>query len=288
MSLVLQIVAKFQPTNNRAVRKSAVGRISQILYSPSVKTSFLQADGTSIRLPLKLRAPIRSFRHESLRRFSLSILLLILTCSTGCQTNSQQVVLEDRLRDQQSTIRDLKSTLAETKQMLAEQDRELQVARDQTPVPSARGIIAAGKVSVVSATAEQRVAFGSVAGLELHELTSGLVKSPEGEFRQLNLVLQPIDEDGELVKVAGELTIKATLVGQGVDKQTLAERLFPITESRKIWTRGLVSSGFHVTLPVNSDVQGKLQQADQILITASLNLGADRVYQTSSLLPVKP
>lgn len=169
--------------------------------------------------------------------------------------------------------------------MLADQDRELAAARNQRSRSSSGNIVQAGKVSVVSQSVEQQVAWGSVSSLELHKLTSGLTGQSESGEVQLNLVLQPLDGDGELVKVAGELTVNAAAIGDDGVTRDLVTRDYSITKSRELWTRGFVSTGFHVTVALPGEALALVKKAENVLVTASLKLGPDRVYTVSELLP---
>lgn len=169
--------------------------------------------------------------------------------------------------------------------MLADQDRELAAARNQRSRPGSGNIVQAGKVSVVSQSVEQQVAWGSVSSLELHKLTSGLTRQVETDEVHLNLVLQPLDGDGELVKVAGELTVTAAAIGGDGVTRDLITRDYSITKSRELWIRGFVSTGFHVTVVLPGEALALVNKAEDVLVTASLKLGPDRIYRVSELLP---
>lgn len=207
--------------------------------------------------------------------------LLILSC-VGCQSETRYTALENQLRKHEATIRDLRTEAAKADTLLADQDRELRVARTTASKARSGNIIAAGKTTAVAFASESELAWGSVRSLQLHQLTSGLLPSAENDGSQLNLIWQPLDEDGEVVKVAGDLEVSAATVGSDGTTQDIATRKYSITDSRMLWSRGLVSTGFHVTLPIPTPPS----ETDHILVSAVLNLGTDRNYNASAVIRV--
>lgn len=212
------------------------------------------------------------------------VALLLVLCCAGCQTNSRQAALEEQLRGRETKIRELQDQLAINEKLLVDQDRELSVARQSGPQSPGNGLHEVGQVSRVSQSTEQQLAWGSVAAIQLHKLTSGLVMSPTPGETVLNLVLQPLDDDNELVKVAGELKVTASITTADGGPREVLQRTFSLTDSRQLWSRALVSSGFHLTLPIPVDAEAEVRSADDILVTASLNLGPGRVYSCSELI----
>ncbi len=241
---------------------------------------------TTVRGRLQANTTCHSVRHVWLRTSGVAVLGLS-ALFVGCQADSRQAALESQLRGSEATIRQLENELDENKQLLAEQDRELAVARSRFEGRGGGVATRAGKVSTVGFTDEQQVAFGSVASLQIHKLTSGIIPSVDRNGSRLNVVLQPLDGEGELVKVAGQLTVNASVVAADGNSKELIQRKYSITEGRQIWVRNLVSSGFHVTLELPSEASGLTAAADKLLVTAALQLSPDRVYRTSELLPLE-
>lgn len=210
----------------------------------------------------------------------LRIAYSAVLCIAGCQSESRHSALESQLRDHEATIRELQADVEQAETLLAEQDRELRVARTSATKSRSGNIIAAGKTSAVPFASEAELAWGSVRSLQLHQLTSGLLPSAEKGGSELNLIWQPLDEDGEVVKVAGDLEVHASTVGADGVTQEIATREYSITDSRLLWSRGLVSSGFHVTLPIPTPPT----TTDHVLVSAVLNLGPDRNYKASAVI----
>ena len=128
-----------------------------------------------------------------------------LTVICGCSLSSQ-ARLEASLRHNENKIRGLQQQLTSAKQQLRDQENEL-LALKQSP--------GGNRVHTASSSraVETIVAWGVVTSLEIHSLTSGILGTPDGG-RIVNLVLQPVDGNGEVVKVAGELEIRVQLPGK--------------------------------------------------------------------------
>ena len=200
--------------------------------------------------------------------------------------NSRQAAVEEESRQLEITNRELQKQVEQSERILAEQDRELEALRNVDSNPFANA--SASKIQMAAATEESRVSWGSVAAIQIHRLTSGLVPGNSDSEHVLNIVLQPVDETSELVKVAGTLTLKAAVVSADGATHQIASQTWSITDSRKLWTRGLVSSGFHLQLALphlSTEVESKGADG-KLLVTASLDVGRDRVFSTSELFDV--
>ena len=211
-----------------------------------------------------------------------TICLLLVTAGLlgpGCALNSDRLALEKQLRKKEAQVRDLTSRLNETEQLLADQDKELSAIRNRKP----------SSVSLASASnqggpvaPEVSAAFGSVVDLRIHELTSGIV-DPEAAEPVLNLVVQPLDSEGELVKVAGELTVRVSSASDVGAPRQLVSKKFSVTDSRRLWTRGLVASGFSIQSPLPAEQLTATMHSEngQVIAEVTLDLGLDRQYTAS-------
>lgn len=209
--------------------------------------------------------------------FTYAICLTIFVC--GCQSGSQHASLEQEARQQTQTIRQLEAKVEKTESLLARQDLEIQALRSKKAGGTI--MVSSGKTVQLPA-AEVLASWAGVTSLSIHQLTSGL--SPDDVDPFLHVVLQPLDQDSELVKVAGEIHVKIAMIAASGDPQQIADYSMSITDSRKAWTRGLVSSGIHVKVPLGIDVwQSVKTQKRELLITAILNLGSERQYTATHL-----
>lgn len=214
-------------------------------------------------------------------KFPFLILSLAVSVA-GCASDRERVALESELRGQESRIRDLEKSLSESNTLIKDQDAELTALRNaRTPGTNKPGSgTTTARLVSASTPAERLAAWGSVRGIQIHRLTSGVVPSEDTESSTINVVIQPVDEDGDLVKVAGKLRVTANLKQNGETGRQIAAIEYDLTECRRIWNQGLVSSGLHATLrttePISSDTA--------IQVNATLNLGADRSFKTTEVI----
>lgn len=208
-------------------------------------------------------------------------LLFVGMAAGGCALNDDRVAIENQLREQEQTIRELSDMLEESEQLLADQDRQLAVLRDD--IHSSTRLVSASNAD----TEESKAAWGSVVDLQIHELTSGLV-GQDGPEPVLNLVLQPLDSEGEVVKVSGGIVVRVSALSVEKPAREVFARKFTLTESRRLWTRGLVSTGFHIRLPLSSSQLNELQKtaSGRILVEAGLDLGGERQYSGNAIIKV--
>ena len=224
------------------------------------------------------------------RQNSLTIALLAATLLNGCAMSGRQEGLEVRLREHESTIRDLRSQITKAERTLAEQDQELVVERNRAARNSAPDApddpFRSSRVTPAAFTPEVEAAWGSVASIRIHDLTSGVIQGDGESGRTLNVVVQSLDSEAELVKTAGALALTVSIVASDGTTKKIADRSYSITECRRLWTRSFVSPGFHMQVPLEAEATEVPSENDKILITATLELGHNRKFSTSELLDV--
>ena len=154
---------------------------------------------------------------------------------------------------------------------LKDQDLELQALREQQNSLAGR---------TVGFAAESHAAWGSVTKVRIHALTSSVELN--GGHLATHLVIQPVDDQDEVVKIAGDLTVTVSVVDEDNAVQRIASEEFSVTESRSLWTRGLVSTGFHVD--VSADAGHLAGQIRRVMVSVVLSLGGDRRYTVSEFL----
>lgn len=197
-----------------------------------------------------------------------------LSLLAGCSLTGQHK-LEAGLRQSEISIRQLEQELATAKQQLHDQEDELQALKTSTiesPFHSASS----------SRTPEAAVAWGAVNQLRIHSLTSGILRTDDGGL-MVNLIVQPLDRDGEVVKVAGELSIQLQRPGKTT---LLTETTVTPLESRSAWTNGMIARGFQVELPLPNAADASLVPDGKVLATATLHLGHDRQFEAAHLIRV--
>jgi uncharacterized coiled-coil protein SlyX len=221
--------------------------------------------------------------------FQIVALVAALLIS-GCAINRQQEALEVRLREHESTIRDLRSQITKAERTLAEQDQELVVERNRNLRKSDAAApgdeFPASGVTRAAFAPEVHAAWGTVASIGIHRMTSGLLQSEGESDRSLNVVVQSLDSDGELVKTAGAMTLTVSTVADDGTPQQIAHTSYSITECRRLWIRSFVAPGFHMHVSLDPASAMPLSKGDKILVTATLDLGHDRSFSTSELLDI--
>lgn len=192
----------------------------------------------------------------------------------GCNLTGRDR-LESSLRQHEAGIRELERQLATARKQLRDQEDEL-LALKQAENESSIHMASSSK------TLETAVAWGSVRKLRIHSLASGVLRSADDKL-VVNVMVQPLDGDGEVVKVAGELSVRLQLPGE---TSLLAENAVTSLESRSAWRNGFVARGFQMEIPLRQDAAVTPQPDTEILVTATLNLGGDRRFTASELIRV--
>lgn len=196
------------------------------------------------------------------------ICLLILT---GCSLHDEEAALQSQLRMRDAEIRRLNGRVETLQAELKDQDQELQARREQQNSATSR---------TVGFSAETQAAWGSVTDVQLHALTSS--SKLEGNRLVTHLVLQPLDDQKEVVKVAGELTVTLSVIDTDNAVRRITSQEYSMTDTRELWARGLVSTGYHVDLA--ADAGHLAGQIRKVMVSVVLNLGGDRKYTVSEFV----
>lgn len=205
----------------------------------------------------------------------------------GCQSSESFAKLEQELRGQEAQVRDLQSQLVKSEQQLQDQDQQLAAHRMPTNelssethfamVSQSAGVSADNAAQIPE---EVLAAWGSVSELRIQKLVSGIQWNSGKPV--LHVVIRPVDADGELCKVAGQLSVQARRVSRDAEPNLLVEESWTITQSRDLWTKAFVSAGFHVQLPIPNEQAA--QDARRILVTATLQLGQGREFEVTETI----
>ncbi|MEP3481786.1 MAG: hypothetical protein ABJZ55_21265 [Fuerstiella sp.] len=224
------------------------------------------------------------------------LLAVMIMAVPGCRSSQSFAKLEQELRGREAEIRQLESEIAASEQQLQDQDQQLAAHR----MPSADAV-SGTQFAMVSQSAdmpsnhqssrstnipeEVLAAWGSVDRLQIQKLVSGI--QWDSGTPTLHVVIRPVDAEGELCKVAGQLVVRANVVTESGSSNAIVDHTWNITESRDLWTNALVSSGFHARAPIG-DLQAA-QSARQLIVNATLTLGQGRIFEISETidLPVQ-
>lgn len=158
----------------------------------------------------------------------------------GCLAGRGQLdLLQARLREQEQQLSELHAQMQEKERALAqsrraedELRRQLALSRDQRLLP------------------EQSDLLVRVAGIRINSmLTAGVDRDQLPGDDALFVQFAPYDEDGELVKLPGEIEIEVLDPALPNDQKVIARWTIPAEKSREHWTRGLFGAGYQFTLP---------------------------------------
>lgn len=216
-----------------------------------------------------------------LRQLSILKSLLLVCCAValcGCRLTPGDK-LEASLRQQEASIRSLEQQLTKAQQQLRDQENELQTLRqlgEESPF----------QVASSSRALESMAAWGAVKKLRIHPLASGVLRDETGQW-SVSVIVQPVDVDGETLKVAGDLSIQVQQPGEEI---LLAGREFSSLQSRSLWSNGLVARGFQIELPVDAEASKGMQPGQEVLVTVTFKLGPEREFVGTQLLktPAEP
>ena len=233
----------------------------------------------------KTRIKQKLFTHDRRAAVGGIVLGALLLC--GCQSANSYAKLEQELRGREAEVRTLQSQIADSQQQLKDQDQQLAVHRTQsTGSPSGSQFAMVGQSTGLPADGASSIpeevlaAWGSVTGVQIQKLVSG-IQWDSGQ-PVLHLVIRPVDTDGELRKVAGQLSVRVQAGSDGVGLTPLAEGTWTITESRELWSSAFVSSGFHVRIPIEN--QQAARNATQLIVKATLQLGQGRTFEVTETI----
>lgn len=234
---------------------------------------------------------LTEFQNPGLPQKSIhvAIVIMLVCCGSmlfgGCRSSASYAKLEQELRGKEAQIRDVEARLAESEAQLQTQDQQLAAHRipaEELPAGTQFAMVSQSQAASDGALIPEEVlaAWGSVEAIKIQKLVSG-IQWDSGQ-PVLHVVVRPVDAEGELCKVAGQLSLQATPLSGARHSDILAEQSWSITESRDLWSKGFVSSGFHVRIPIADEQAAK--QASQLHVTATLRLGKGRTFEVSETL----
>src|SRR5689334_7459414 len=177
------------------------------------------------------------------------VLPALLAFSEGCALRGDVEVLESELRRQEQVQEDL------NEQLLASRE-ELRVARSDAD--SLRAQIAhRGQVSLAS---EQAEVLYRAEGIKFNMLlTSGINRDGQPGDDAISVLMLPVDQHGDLVKLIGAVEFELHDLSQSGEQQRLGEWHFTVDQVREHWHRGFLSAGYLFNLdwqrsPASSDL----------------------------------
>lgn len=192
----------------------------------------------------------------------------------GCFAPGDVEMLESQLRRQEDLIRDCRSQLSHARQELQQAHRENdQLQRQLANIETDSGTL----------LPEQIGALAQAEALVVDTWRTGLIdQDNQAGVDHLLFVLYPRDDDGEVVKVFGEIEVEALDLSRPEAEQVLGHWSFTTAEARDLWHVGFVSTGFHINVPLPQQPVGTV-----LLLHASLRTVDGRLFEVTHSLPVR-
>ena len=183
------------------------------------------------------------------------------------------------MRTRENELRDIKIEMSRTEAANDAYQREIQ-SLHQLPPP---------KVSV-----EASSSVAAVKGITLGRQTGGYDSDDCPGDKALQVVVEPVDADGSVIKAPGKLYVEAIEVTPEGIKVPLCFWEVPPDQLRRSWKSGLLSTGYYEILPWKSwpsqtkmRVIARLTLADQRMFEAEKDVTI-RLTPLERRKPVRP
>lgn len=198
---------------------------------------------------------------------------VLLVGLSGCLGGGQADLLQARLREQQQQ-------LAETQAQLRSKDKELKLARKD-----AEGLrVQLARSGNSGLLPEQSDLLVRVSALRINSmLTAGFDRDDAFGDDSLAIHFVPVDDQGEVVRLLGDIEIKVLDPSLPEASQTVAKWAFTAEESREHWVRGFLGTGYQFTLPWKDPPQNP-----ELVVHVQLKPADGRTFQTSHVVKITP
>ncbi len=163
-------------------------------------------------------------------------IILIFGLLSGCSTRKQTELLEARLRDQQEMMTRLSEQLERSKNELSIARQESQDLRSQ--------LIASGKPVLQP---EQSAVLYRLAGVQVDELQSAILPASSSDQKILNLVLTPLDQYRQPLKIPVDVTLEISTSEKIVETMNITSK-----DLADNWSSGWITSGYVLQLPIET------------------------------------
>lgn len=192
---------------------------------------------------------------------------------SGCASRRQFEALEAELRRHEDAMRVTESKAVKLESELTLARRETEMLRSQLAATSSG-----------SPLPEQTGHLVRLSGVKLNTLLSG-GKDRDGQPGDDVLValLSPHDQQGDLVKIAGEVEIEAYDMSRSGDDKRVGRWTFDPDQSSRSWHSGFVGAGLQFELPWQ-----QVPSSRELVVHARLRTTDGRQFDTHAPLKVNP
>ncbi|WP_157605585.1 hypothetical protein [Schlesneria paludicola] len=199
-----------------------------------------------------------------------NLFLLTLAVACGCASRSMNTdLLQARIREQAIQ-------LAETQREMAETQSELKQAK----IEAARLKSELGQTDVRRDASARMLA--ELHRVHIYPLASGGLNKDNAPGDDAVVVqFAPLNRNNQPLQLAGEVQITLRDPKLAEPKQVIGQWSFSADECRPKWTRGLSSSGFQFTLPIERPVQH-----DSLLVQIRFQPTEDQRFDATQVVKV--
>jgi len=197
----------------------------------------------------------------------------VLLGLAGCAGRGETDLLHARLREQQQQLADAQTQLEAAQRELKQSRRETEGLRTQLASTQGPGLLP-----------EQSDLLVRVTDLRINPLlTAGLDQDESVGDEVLSVHFAPVDSDGELVRLPGEIEITVLDPQASATDREIARWTFTAAESRERWVRGFLGTGYQFTLPWPSPPR----HAD-LVVHVTLKTADGREFTATHVLKITP
>ncbi len=193
---------------------------------------------------------------------------LVCILSFGCvEDNTRKLELEEELRVEQDKNRALSKRVESLAADLAKKREQLKALRGLGP--------------------DRLKNLFTLKKIELGSHTGGIDTDDKPGHDAIKVILEPIDEDGHVIKAAGAIQIRLLdLSVKDLGKGLIAEQSFPVEKASKRWSGGLFTNHYSFTCPLPKE---KSLSRPEITVRVSFTeYLTGNVFTAQKLCTIKP
>ena len=199
----------------------------------------------------------------------LLTLMLAVFLNCGCAGRMNTDLLQARIREQATQLSESQREIAKTRS-------ELKRTKDEADRLKSE-LVQAGLESVPASLPE-----GKIQKIRIHSLASGgLNKDDQPGDDAVVVQFVPVDSENEPMKVPGELEFRILDPLLPESDRELGRWTFSADQCRSHWTRGITSSGFQFTLPLDQS-----PRHTDLIVQLKLQTLDDRRFETNQIVKV--
>jgi len=161
---------------------------------------------------------------------------LVVVCAvliiTGCENSNSNSALIDE-------VNSLKQDKAQLREQVEESEKEVEQLKEQVRVLSGLP----GE--------EKGENLYRVEKIKIGRYTNLYDEDEDGRYEKLIVYLQPIDEEGDVVKAAGSVDVQLWDLNEGADKALLGEWHVGAGEMKKLWFSTIITINYRMTWDVS-------------------------------------